>query len=164
MAASMITPRDDRRQLYRQVPDTAFDVSSAFAGRRLCSTELWEVAKAGQLVVMRATVPCLPPGRLRAACRILRVRCDARQRLRRLWQRMRSTRWGIARECGVDPELDRSERCAICGQEVRIEQPFCHLYEQGRRITLCCPTCVSVYLERGGTVQPWRPNMAKAAA
>jgi hypothetical protein len=37
--------------------------------------------------------------------------------------------------------------CAVCGRTVD-GAAFCHIYQEGRRITLCSPACAEVLLHR----------------
>jgi hypothetical protein len=37
--------------------------------------------------------------------------------------------------------------CAVCGRAVD-GSAFCHIYQDGRRITLCSPACAEVLLHR----------------
>jgi hypothetical protein len=38
-----------------------------------------------------------------------------------------------------------AEVCAICGRAVE-SVAFCHIYREGRRITLCTPSCAEIFL------------------
>jgi len=42
-----------------------------------------------------------------------------------------------------------AERCEMCGADARDGRAFCHLYPEGRQVTLCGPDCAEKYLRRG---------------
>jgi hypothetical protein len=52
---------------------------------------------------------------------------------------------------GTEPSASDAERCAVCGREVG-NLAFCHIYHEGRKITLCGPACAELFLHR--TDQP----------
>jgi len=41
------------------------------------------------------------------------------------------------------------EQCEVCGADARDGRSFCHLYPEGRQVTLCGPDCAEKYLRRG---------------
>lgn len=38
-----------------------------------------------------------------------------------------------------------TEFCIVCGKEISGAQGITHLYHDGRRFALCCPTCVEMF-------------------
>lgn len=48
--------------------------------------------------------------------------------------------------------------CAVCGREAGLT-PFCHIYRDGRTITLCAPACAELFLHRSDSESlapsPW---------
>jgi hypothetical protein len=47
-------------------------------------------------------------------------------------------------------DVIETERCPVCGANVGDALGVCHFYPEGRRVTLCGPSCAGDFL-RGGT-------------
>jgi hypothetical protein len=61
---------------------------------------------------------------------------------------MRGAPLGVDALLAMDPELAVAEKCAMCSRPAAGASAFCRLYESGRAVPLCSPTCVRAYLYR----------------
>lgn len=39
------------------------------------------------------------------------------------------------------------KRCLVCTKQEKSDSGFSHLYEEGKEISICCPTCMDVFLK-----------------